>query len=73
MDLGNPWLIVSGALIGLVGMILLNRGRKEPDLKALGTGLVLCVYPYFVGSVLVVWLLFGAVMAGYYVLNRWTT
>lgn len=62
MDLSNPWLLLSGVLIGMVGFVLFNHGRKNADLRTLGTGLALCVYPYFVSSLLVLWLVFAAMM-----------
>lgn len=71
MDLSNPWLIVSGLLIGVVGFLLFNYGRKEPDLKALSAGLVLCVYPYFIGSVLMLWLVFAGIVGGLYAWNKY--
>jgi hypothetical protein len=71
MDFSNPWLIVSGLLIGVVGFFLFNYGRKEPDLKALAAGMVLCVYPYFVGSVIILWLVFAGVMGALYAWNKY--
>lgn len=71
MDLGNPWMLVSGLLIGAVGFMLFNYGRKEPDLRALGAGLTLCIYPYFIGSVLLLWLVFAAVIGGLYAWNKY--
>lgn len=69
MDLSNPWLLMSGLIIGLVGLVMFNHGRKELDLKVLGAGVVLFVYPYFVGSVLVLWLIFAAIIGGLWVIN----
>ncbi len=37
-------------LISLVGMGFFMYGRKRPDGAAIVTGIVLMVYPYFVGS-----------------------
>lgn len=71
MDLGNPWILFSGIIIGLVGMLMFNYGRKEPDLRAVSAGLVLCIYPYFIGSVVVLWLIFAAVIGGLYALNKY--
>lgn len=70
MDLTNPWLLLSGLVIGLVGLVMFNHGRKEADLKALGTGLVLLVYPYFISSLLVLWLVFVGIFGAIYAIDR---
>ena len=70
MDLGNPWALFSGLIISVVGMALFMVGRKQSNFKALGTGIVLCVYPYFVASVLLLWVIFAACMAALYWLSR---
>ena len=71
MDLGNPWILFSGIIIGLVGMLMFNYGRKEPDLRVLSAGIVLCIYPYFVGSLIILWLVFAAVVGGLYAMSKY--
>lgn len=71
MDLGNPWMLMSGLLIGVVGMVLFNYGRKEADLKTLGVGIAMCVFPYFATTMLFLWLGFAALVGGLYALHRW--
>ena len=66
MDFGDPWLLTSGILIGMVGFVMFTYGRKQESPPALLTGLILCVYPYFVSSLLVTWLIFAAILAGTY-------
>lgn len=63
MDLGDPWMLASELLIGLIGLVTFNYGRKQADLVAMLTGAALCVYPYFVGSLWVLWVVF-LVLAG---------
>lgn len=70
MDLSNPWLLLSGVIIGLIGLVMFNHGRKEADLRSLGTGLVLLVYPYFISSLLVLWLVFAAIFGAIYAMDR---
>ncbi len=71
MDLGNPYLIASGLFIGLVGMVMLMYGRKQENLRAVGAGLALCIYPYFVGSLLAVWGVFLLILAALWAANRY--
>lgn len=59
----SPWLLVSGLVIGMLGCGLVLYGKKQEDLKCLAGGAVLCVFPYFVHSVLVMWAV-TAVCAG---------
>ncbi len=70
MDLGNPWMLISGLVIGLVGMVLFMHGKREQNFKALGAGVVLCVYPYFIASVIVTWVVFAAVLGGLYLWQK---
>lgn len=58
--------MLSGLFIGLVGMALFIYGKKQADLKCLVTGVVLCVFPYFVTSVLLMWAITGACLGGLY-------
>ena len=57
MDLGNPALLLSGLFIGLVGVALVIYGKKQSNLRCLAAGAVLCVFPYFVSSLLLLWLI----------------
>lgn len=70
MDLGNPWAFVSASIIGLIGTALFVYGRKAQEPKCLGAGIAMCVFPMFVGSLLVMWLLAGACMFGAYALPK---
>lgn len=63
MDFGSPWSIISGLFIGLVGLVLLNYGRKEISIRMLAAGLAMCIYPYFVTSLLYTWLCFAGILA----------
>ncbi len=64
MDLGNPSTLISGALIGLVGMALFVYGRRSQEPKCLGAGIAMCVFPIFVSSLLLMWLLAGLCVLG---------
>lgn len=70
MNLDNPWAIASGLLIGLIGMGLLMYGKKAMSPAPIAAGLVLCVAPYFIASLLATWLLTGLCLGGLYVVSR---
>ena len=70
MDFGNPWSLLSGVVISLVGMALFMRGKRDVNLPCLGTGIALCVYPYFVSSLVLMWVLFVACIGVWYYLAR---
>lgn len=69
MNLDMPS-ILSGLFIGLVGMFLFVRGKREADLKCLGTGLALCIFPYFISSLVLTWGVFALCMGGLYYFGR---
>ncbi len=64
MDFGNPWAIISGLFIGLIGMGLFMHGKKAGNFKTLGAGVVMCAYPYFVTSIIALWGIFAVCLAG---------
>ena len=57
-------------LIGGIGMVLLAYGKKQVSPRCLLTGGVLCVFPYFVSSLLIMWLVAGACLGGLYLSSR---
>lgn len=70
MDLSNPAALFSGLVIGVIGMGLFVYGKKQTNLKCLLTGGALCVFPYFVSSVLLLWLITAACLGGLYAMSR---
>lgn len=68
MDLSNPNLLISAMLIGVLGVAIFIYGKRRSDLKCLGVGLALCIFPAFVSSVLVLWLTTGACLGALYLL-----
>ena len=58
----NPWTLFIGLLAGALGMAYLIYGKRQAKFSAIIAGLVLCIYPYFVDSLL--WLcVIGAALA----------
>ncbi len=70
MDLSNPGILFSGLLISIAGLALFVQGKKSQDLRSLGVGLALMVYPIFVHSLLVMWIVAGVCAGAMYLLPR---
>ncbi len=71
MDLfSNPGILFSGLLISIAGLALFVQGKKSQDLRSLGVGLALMVYPIFVHSLLAMWLVAGVCAGALYLLPR---
>lgn len=68
MDFSNPGLLLSGLVISMVGLAIFVYGKKAENAKSLAIGLVMMVFPMFVPSLLWLWLLAGACLAGLYML-----
>ena len=56
--------IVLGIFIGLIGLALLSYGRKEVRIPHMVVGVVLLVYPYFVGNWIAVLVVAAALVGG---------
>ncbi len=68
MDFTNPGLLLSGLVISMVGLAIFVYGKRMEKAKSLCIGLVMMVFPMFIPSVLWMWLIAGACVAGLYVL-----
>lgn len=68
MDLDHPGLLISSFVISVIGMGLFAHGKRAGNFKSLTIGLLMCVFPYFVHSLLVMWLGAGACVGGMFVL-----
>ncbi len=55
MDMSNPGLMVSAGLISMIGLGVFMYGKRMEDVKSLGIGLGMMIFPMFVPSVLVMW------------------
>ncbi len=69
MDFSNPSLLLAGLVISMVGVAIFIYGKKTEKPKSLGIGLLMMVFPMFVPSLLWLWLLSGACLAGLYMLT----
>jgi hypothetical protein len=70
MDFGNLSSLFSGLFISCIGMGFFLYGKKAAKLWPLLAGIALCVYPFFIGSVMLMWLLAAAIIVGVYLLRE---
>jgi hypothetical protein len=70
MELPEFGQLISGLFIGAVGLAMFIYGKKRPEPKCLGIGLAMCIYPYFVHSMVIMWGIAALCVAGAYVLPR---
>jgi hypothetical protein len=66
----SPLAIFSAIFIGLIGMALFIYGKKQAQAAPLLTGVALCVFPYFVTSIVLMWLITAACLGGLYYIAR---
>ena len=59
-----------GLMISTTGVVFIRYGKKNADLLAAMTGLVLMAYPYFISSL--GWNIFAglAIIAGFFLIRR---
>jgi len=62
--------IFTSLILGVVGMALIMYGKKNERLYPALAGIVLCVVPYVLASLLLQWLTAGACMGGLWWLSR---
>ena len=68
MDFSDPGLLFSGFAISMIGLALFLHGKKAQNVRNLGIGLAMMILPIFVHSLLWMWLVAGACVAGVYFL-----
>ncbi len=67
MDMSNPGLMVSAGLISMIGLGVFMYGKRMEDIKSLGIGLGMMIFPIFVPSVLIMWVIAAACGVGLYI------
>lgn len=71
MDLGSPAILISGFLIGGIGFVLFMYGKKQADFRCLFAGIAMCIFPYFVSSLAIMWLGAAACLGGLYAWSKY--
>ncbi len=64
MDFSDPALLFSGFAISMIGLGLFIHGKRMSKLPNLGIGLAMMIFPMFVHSLLWMWVIAGACVAG---------
>ncbi len=59
----DTWNIVSSMILGVIGMGYIVYGRRQMHAMVLVSGLLLCIFPYFVPHVWMTVLIGAGVMA----------
>ena len=59
----DTWNILIGALLGVIGMGYIIYGRNQMHAMPVITGIVLCIFPYFVPQIWITLLLAAGIMA----------
>jgi hypothetical protein len=67
----SPAVLVLGGIFSLIGMAALVYGRKTDRIGMVLGGIVLTVFPYFVGNPIAIALIGIATMAGMYFFPEW--
>lgn len=70
MDLDHPAALFSGLFIGVVGMAIFLFGKKQSNPRCLLAGGALCIFPYFVTSLLIMWGLTALCLTGLYITSE---
>ncbi|MDX2119394.1 MAG: hypothetical protein SFY96_14550 [Planctomycetota bacterium] len=70
MELTQPGALFSGLIIGVIGMALFIYGKKQQHVPSLVAGVGMCVFPYFVTSLVVMWLLAVLCIGGLWASNK---
>jgi hypothetical protein len=58
----STWSILTGVLLGAIGMGYIVYGRKQMNAMALVSGILLCIFPYFVPHIWITLPLAAAIM-----------
>lgn len=70
VDMSNPSALISGLVLSSIGTGCFIYGKKQQSPVPLVGGLVLCVMPMVVASVLAMWVIGGACMGGMWWMSR---
>lgn len=69
MDL-SPGYLFSSLVLGAIGLLFFRHGKREGNFVTIGVGTALLVFPYFVHSLLTMWLVGGGIVGGWWWFGR---
>ncbi|MFT5423731.1 MAG: hypothetical protein ACI89L_001519 [Phycisphaerales bacterium] len=67
----SPAVLISGLLIGTLGMAMFIWGKKQEDFLALGVGLALSIIPLLISSAIMLWLATVGIIGGMWAIRRY--
>ncbi len=70
MDFSNPAALISGTIIGLIGMAVFMYGKKQGHVPALLAGVVLSAEGFVIQSTLIMWIVAVLCLAGLYAMSE---
>ncbi len=70
MNFDSPAILFSGLIIGTLGMGLFIYGKKSEQPAPLAVGLGVCALPMMVHSLILLWAITGATIAGLWAFNK---
>ncbi len=70
MNFGSASSLFSSMLISCVGMGYFLYGKKAAKLWPLLAGIALCIYPFFVSSVWLMWVIAAGIIVAVYLLRE---
>ncbi|HEX6634977.1 MAG TPA: hypothetical protein VF038_13485 [Usitatibacter sp.] len=71
MELPPAGALFGGLAFGVIGLGAFMYGKKQARFGAMGFGMALMVYPYFVERTWLVWAIGAALCAGLYVFREY--
>ena len=61
--------LMGGILFGTIGMVAFGYGKKQCHFKAMGIGVALMVYPYFIPNTIAMYLVGIALTAALFIFH----
>jgi hypothetical protein len=71
MELPSPGALFGGLAFGVIGLGAFMYGKKQARFSAMGFGVALMVYPYFIERAWLVWAIGVALCTGLYVFREY--
>lgn len=67
----SGWGLLAGMLFSVVGFFYFRAGKRKSDFSALGTGIALMVFPYFVTKTIYIIAVGAGILALYHLSDKY--